>query len=440
MGTGNNQTKKKNLDRELRNAAQVKLTQCPAAPGEIEEKTLEEIIHKFRVHQIELEIQNEGLRKAQNALEASRQKYENYYDVALMGYFTLTRGALIKEASLTSATLLGVARQKLINCQFRWFIANSDLDLWDRHFLSVSRQGEKQTGELMLKRQDGSTFQASLESIRMEENRGAFEVHTEVTDINVRKRIEESIRLSEERYRTVIEEIDEGYYEVDLVGNFTFVNDSIIRHLQYSRDELIGRNYRTYIPQDQLERIYQTFNRAYRTGEIVKWCPVTIIRKDGTPIFAEDSISCLKDREGKIIGFRGISRDITERKQTGKELKQTLENLRKAMGGIIQAISLTVEARDPYTSGHQRRVADLARSIAQRMGLSENQVDGLRMAANVHDLGKIAVPAEILSKPTKLNSLEFQLIKIHPQTSYDILKDIDFPWPVAQIVFQHHER
>ncbi len=318
MGNENNQTEKRDLNHKLRDMAQVKLAQYPAAPGGMQEKTLEEVIHKLRVSQIELEIQNEGLRKAQHALEESRQKYENLYDFAMMGYFTLTREALIKEANLTIAMLLGVARQKLINCQFRLFIAKSDFDLWDRHFLSVFRQGEKQTGELMLKRQDGSTFQASLESIRMEASRGGFEVHTEVTDITERKRTEETIRLSEERYRTVIEEIDEGYYEVDLAGNFTFVNDSMIRHLQYSRDELIGMNYRTYIPQDQVKRIYQAFNRVYRTGEIVKWYPVTTIRKDGTPIFAEDSISCRRDKEGQDHRIPGnLSR--YHRAQTNRE-------------------------------------------------------------------------------------------------------------------------
>jgi len=122
------------------------------------------------------------------------------------------------------------------------------------------------------------------------------------------------------------------------------------------------------------------------------------------------------------------------------ELQISLANLRKALGGIIQAMSLAIETRDPYTSGHQQRVADLARSIAQEMGLPEDQVDGLRMAGIIHDLGKIAVPAEILSKPTKLGNIELALIKIHPQTGYDILKDIDFPWPVAEIALQHHER
>ena len=150
--------------------------------------------------------------------------------------------------------------------------------------------------------------------------------------------------------------------------------------------------------------------------------------------------SFIRDENQRPVGILGVTRDITDRKQASMELQISLEKLKKAMGGIIQAMALTVEIRDPYTSGHQQRVADLARSIAQEMGLSEDQADGLRMAGIVHDLGKIAVPAEILSKPTKLTNLEFSLIKTHPQISYDILKDIDFPWPIAEIILQHHER
>jgi PAS domain S-box-containing protein len=225
-----------------------------------------------------------------------------------------------------------------------------------------------------------------------------------------------------------------------LAGNFTFVNDSMIRLLQYSREELIGMNSRTYIPQDELEEVYKAFGRVYLTGKIIKWYPVTNIRKDGTPLFLEDSISCLRDKEGRIIGFRGISRDITEHKKDEKKLNQTLENLRKALGGIIQVISSTVETKDPYTAGHQRRVADLARTIATEMRLSDDQREGLRMAGTIHDLGKISVPAEILSKPTKLTEIENKLIQAHSQVGYDILKGIEFPWPIADMVLQHHER
>ena len=114
--------------------------------------------------------------------------------------------------------------------------------------------------------------------------------------------------------------------------------------------------------------------------------------------------------------------------------------MRKALGATVQAIAVTVETRDPYTAGHQRRVADLARSIATEMNLSADQIDGIRMAAAIHDLGKISVPAEILSKPTKLTALEFSLIKTHAQSGYDILKDIDFTFPVARMILEHHER
>lgn len=121
-------------------------------------------------------------------------------------------------------------------------------------------------------------------------------------------------------------------------------------------------------------------------------------------------------------------------------LEKTLNNYRHAMEGIVKAMALTVEMRDPYTAGHQRRVVDLARSIAEEMGLSEEQIDGITMAGVIHDVGKIAVPAEILSKPGRITELEYSLIKTHPQVGYDILKGIEFPWPLAQIILQHHER
>ena len=110
------------------------------------------------------------------------------------------------------------------------------------------------------------------------------------------------------------------------------------------------------------------------------------------------------------------------------------------MDGIVQAISLTVEMRDPYTAGHQERVSQLACAIAGEMNLPQDRIYGLRMAAIIHDLGKITIPAEILCKPGKLLPLEYELIKNHVQAGYDILKKIEFPWPLAEVIYQHHER
>lgn len=123
-----------------------------------------------------------------------------------------------------------------------------------------------------------------------------------------------------------------------------------------------------------------------------------------------------------------------------RELQQSYEKTRKALDGTVEAIAKTCELRDPYTAGHEKRVAQLACAIARKMRLSENQIEGIRVTSYIHDIGKIEVPAEILSKPTRLTDIEFSLIKAHAQTGYEILKGVEFPWPVAQIVLQHQER
>jgi HD-GYP domain-containing protein (c-di-GMP phosphodiesterase class II) len=131
---------------------------------------------------------------------------------------------------------------------------------------------------------------------------------------------------------------------------------------------------------------------------------------------------------------------ITKRKRAEEELQRTLGSLRNAVGATVQVMVSAVEKRDPYTAGHQSRSADLARAIAGEMGLSQDSIDGIRMAGSIHDIGKLSVPAEILSKPTKLTELEFSLIKEHSRNGYEMLKDVESPWPLAQIVYQHHER
>ena len=121
-------------------------------------------------------------------------------------------------------------------------------------------------------------------------------------------------------------------------------------------------------------------------------------------------------------------------------LKNSIRQLRSSLDGVIDTLALTVGTRDPYTAGHQMRVADLVAAISDELGFSEDRKIGVRMAAVIHDLGKIAVPAEILNKPGRLSNNEFNLIKEHPQVGFNILKNINFPWPIAQIVLQHHER
>jgi putative nucleotidyltransferase with HDIG domain len=135
-----------------------------------------------------------------------------------------------------------------------------------------------------------------------------------------------------------------------------------------------------------------------------------------------------------------VAIDISERIKAAREVRKSMERWRKALDGIIQSMALTLEMRDPYTAGHQQRVASLVTAIAEEMGFSEEQIEGVRMAAMIHDIGKISVPAEILSKPGVITEIEFNLIKTHARMGYDILEGIEFPWPIAQMVLQHHER
>ncbi len=137
---------------------------------------------------------------------------------------------------------------------------------------------------------------------------------------------------------------------------------------------------------------------------------------------------------------KSLNNEITERCHAEEELKKSFARIKKTLSGIVKALAITVEKRDPYTAGHEQRVAQLALAIAKEMGLGEDKIESLNIAAILHDIGKIAVPIEILSKPGTINDPEFTLIRFHPQTGHDILKQIDFEGPVAQIVLQHHER
>lgn len=258
-------------------------------------------------------------------------------------------------------------------------------------------------------------------------------------DITDRRRMEDELRNSAQKYRTILEDMNDMYYELDLKGNMTFFNKALLSLTARSPEELQGMNFRDYMSSEGSEDALKIFGEIYKTGK-PRLFVNEIVTKTGEVKYFESQAGLLLDENKQPIGFRGIARDITDRKKAQDERDQVLARLRKTLGTMIQAMSVAVEARDPYTSGHQRRVAALARSIAEEMNLSRDQIEGIRMAASIHDMGKISIPAEILSMPRKLSKLEFDLVKTHSQAGHDIIKDIDFPWPIANIILQHHER
>jgi len=182
-----------------------------------------------------------------------------------------------------------------------------------------------------------------------------------------------------------------------------------------------------------------TVYKACIYGEVTNNKEVEMHLHSGKSIVITVSSTPLK-HTGKVIGSITCWKDITVCKSQKEQLHIIVEKLRKSVSGVIQAMTRVTETRDPYTAGHQSKVAELATTIAHEMKLSESVCEAVNMAATLHDIGKIYVPAEILSRPGTLSELEYGIIKTHPKEGYNILKEIEFPWPIATITLQHHER
>jgi len=259
-----------------------------------------------------------------------------------------------------------------------------------------------------------------------------------VYDITERKMAELAVKESEEKYRLLVENANDGIF-IAQDGKIKFPNPKTREILGYSAGELLQIPYIELIHPDDRALIAKRRNKK-STEQLSQ--PSTyslrVIPRSGKQIWTQiSSVPITWESRPATLNF---VRDITLQKKAEQELKQSLAKLRRITGATIQAMVQTVEVRDPYTAGHQRRVGDLARAIATHMKLTPGQIDCIRMAGAIHDIGKISVPAEILSKPGSLTDLEFNLIKSHPSVGYDILKGIDFPWDIATIVLQHHEK
>jgi PAS domain S-box-containing protein/putative nucleotidyltransferase with HDIG domain len=234
---------------------------------------------------------------------------------------------------------------------------------------------------------------------------------------------------------------------MDMNLRFTYVSPSIIRMRGYTAEEATAQTFEQVMTPESLQisaKVFEEEMKLEASGtadpDRIRIVVVEQYRKDGSIVLMENHLSFMRDEAQKPVGIISVSHDITERKRVEEELQRTLESLRKSFAATIQVMVAAVESRDPYTAGHQIRSADLAHAIATEMGLPPEKIDGIRAAGAIHDIGKLSVPAEILSKPTKLSELEFGLIKEHARKGYEMLKDVESPWPLAEIVHQHHER
>jgi PAS domain S-box-containing protein len=300
----------------LRSAAEAALrertAQSPPSTDALLSESVRKTLHELRVHQIELEMQNDELQRTQAELAASHARYFDLYELAPVGYCTLSDKGLILQINLTATTLLGVARGALLKRTFSHFILNEDNDIFYRLRRQLSEQGMTQTAQLRMK-----------------------------------------------------------------------------------------------------------------NGDTAFWAQLTV--------------SQMKDADGEPV-LRVALSDISARKRDEETIRQSVEQLKAALMSAVGMATTLSEMRDPYTAGHEKRTGELAGAIGAELGWDAQRIEGLRVAGYLHDIGMIMIPPEILSKPTRLSAPERALIQSHPQSSYDVLKDVKFTWPVAQVALQHHER
>ncbi|MEO5360396.1 MAG: PAS domain S-box protein [Nitrospirota bacterium] len=256
-----------------------------------------------------------------------------------------------------------------------------------------------------------------------------------------RARTEEHLLRNEEQMRSIIQTTDNAIICANTDAEIVLWNNGAAKIFGYTQHETAGKPLDIIVPGPQKDNFRKDFRTAIETGHsylLGKEITLTAVRKDSEEFPIELSGALWTVQTGTF--FTAILRDITAHVMERREREQAIEKLRKLTGSVVVAISAILEARDPYTAGHQRRVADLSRAMADELGFPKDMIEGVRMAASIHDVGKIYVPSEILSKPGKLLDAEFNLLKHHSQIGHDILKDVDFPWSVAQIILQHHER
>lgn len=345
--------------------------------------------------------------------------------------------------NLAGEKLLGYPRGELIGKndydlfpreQADFFIRNDRAVLESRHALEIPEEPVKTA--------DGTekwlhTYKIALYD---EQNRPSHLLGVSL-DISDRKRAEDRLRESESKLAEAQRMAHLGHWDLELVTNRLTWSDEVFRIFEQS-PQTFGGTYEAFLeavhPEDRnaVDAAYQASLNSRTPYQIEH----RLLMPDGRIKYLLEKCETAFDGDGKPVRSMGTVQDVTTLKQAERALREHQKSLEMTLEGTIHTVTMAVELRDPYTAGHQRRVAELACAIANIMGLDEERIRGVRLGAMIHDIGKIGIPAEILSKPSHLTSVEMQIVREHAIMGYNILKDVKFPWPVAEIAHQHHER
>ncbi len=374
-------------------------------------------------------------KRASLALQRENQRYKALMQTSRDGIHILDREGRLVEANPEFLRMLGYAQEEAAGLHV------SDWDAqWNRGQLLAKIAVLIQDGgtiETRHRRKDGSLIDVEI-SVTALEIEGRTYLYNAARDITARKLAERELRESANRFRGLVEQSIAGIYIIQ-DGRFAYVNPRLAAILGYgSAAELIGAEALATVAEKDRALVAENIRRRGAGADASISYQFTGLRRDGSSVeVGVHGASAAHLGRPAIIG---LMQDISEKKRADEQIRHYVTQLETAFMSTVGVVTTLSEMRDPYTAGHERRVAEIGVAIGAELGFDARRQEGLRAAGYLHDVGKITIPAEILSKPGKLSGIEFSLIQGHAQAAYDVLKDVDFPWPVAQIALQHHER
>ncbi|RJR36941.1 MAG: PAS domain S-box protein [Deltaproteobacteria bacterium] len=406
----------------------------------------QKLVSELYVHQMELHLRNEELRRKQVVVQRflhrqeeiqSEERFRSMAQTAIDAVISTDERGRIISWNQGAQAIFGYQEDEVLDQHLAILFP-------ERYRAACRRKVERRrfsgmvpfpgkAMELHGLRQDGGEFPLELSLSRWEA--GANSGYTAIIrDISKRWALTLALEGAAHKWRTTFDAIGDGVFLLNLDYEILQCNHAMSDQVRKPFGEIIGRRCHKVV---------------HRRSSPIDGCPFVRMKKSRrreTLILRRDdcwfkiAVDPILDDDGNLRGGVHVTTDITTMMLAQEALKETLARLKRNMDETVAVLAATAGSRDPYTAGHQHNVAQLACAIAREMGLSPEQFEGIRVIGLLHDIGKVAVPAELLSKPGKLSELEFGIIKSHSLMGYEILKRIEFPWPVALAVLQHHER
>ena len=378
--------------------------------------------------------------RGERALKEQEQRFRATFEQAAVGIAHVAPDGRFLRVNQRLCDIVGYAREELLAHSFQDITHPDDLDRDLDHLRRLAAEEiPSYSIEKRYLRKDGAIVWINLTVALVRKDSGEPEYFISVIeDISARKRSEQAMIESEERFRGLVEQSIAGIYIIQ-DGKLAYVNPRMAAIGGYESDaELVGRDFLSLVAEKDRGLVAQNMRERIEGLVPRRSYEFSMRRKDGSLI--EVGVHSVRASYQGRPAILAMIQDISEKKRAEEQIQSYLAQLESAFMSTVEVATTLSEMRDPYTAGHERRVAEIAVAIGTELGFDARRLEGLRVAGYLHDIGKITIPAEILSKPGKLSATEYQLIQGHAQASYDVLKDVKFPWPVAQAALQHHER